>query len=195
MSALSIVAVIFFAGAGLPTGTAAANTLEPPRWRPDSTFVQIGDHDTANAWTLGAQWDWHRRWQWGESMTLRGRWELSAARVRAFTHWQDDRDAWHTKIAFSPVVRLSSDRNEPFYLDAGIGAAVLYPLYVDRERTFSTVFNFEDYIAVGVLLGRERQHDLSIGVSHVSNAGWRQPNPGLTLLSLRYTLRFERPDS
>jgi hypothetical protein len=74
--------------------------------------------------------------------------------------------------------------------DAGVGPALVFPMYVSRERTFSTTFNFDDYVAVGVQLGSRNQHDLSIGFNHISNAGLSEPNPGLNLYAARYTHRF-----
>jgi hypothetical protein len=67
------------------------------------------------------------------------------------------------------------------------------PVYVDRERTFSTQFNFQTQLAAGRLLGAHRQHDLAVCIAHISNAELEQPNPGLNLYALRYTWRFARP--
>jgi hypothetical protein len=163
---------------------------EGPRWRPDATFAQIGSGSSTDEWTIGAQWDWHRQWELGETFRVRGRWDLEYGRLRALTRWNRDDDAWYSKIAFMPVLRLTNDRHPWWYLDAGVGPALVLPLYVSRERTFSTNFNFDNYVALGVLLGNRDQHDVSVGLNHISNGGLSQPNPGLNVFSLRYTHRF-----
>ncbi len=172
------------------TAAAWAPMADTPRWRPDSTYLQIGGGSSTDALTLGAQWDCRHEWTLGESLRLRGRWEISAARLRARTHWNDDDDAWYTKLDFSPIVRLSSNRHDRWYVDAGVGPTLVLPMYVSRERTFSSQFNFDSYLGFGVLLGDRYQHDLSVGLDHVSNAGLSEPNPGLNLYSVRYARRF-----
>jgi len=166
------------------------SSTDAPRWRPDSTFAQFGGESSADEWTLGVQWDWHRQWYLGETWHVRGRWQLEIGRLHALTRWDRDDYASYTKVGIIPTVRLTNARRERWYVDAGVGPTLLLPMYVDRERTFSTVFNFDDYIAFGVMLGDHDQHDLSVGLNHISNAGLDQPNPGLNLYSVRYTHRF-----
>jgi hypothetical protein len=163
---------------------------EEPAWRPDATFVQVGGGSSNDTWSVGTQWDWHRHWEPGESWLLSGRWTLSAGRLRALTSWRNNDAAWYTKIGFAPTVRLVNQRHDRWYLELGFGPAVLMPVYVSRERTFSTVFNFENRVAAGMLLGSRGQHDLSISLDHISNADIEQPNPGLNQYSVRYTLRL-----
>jgi lipid A 3-O-deacylase len=178
---------------GTSSAHAVSTVMSPvddrPGWQPDATFAQVGNGSSTDEWTIGAQWDWRRQWEIGETLRVRGRWDLEFGRLRALTHWDNDDHAWYTKIAFMPVLRLSSDRH-PWYVDAGVGPALVFPMYVSRERTFSTTFNFDDYVAVGVQLGSRNQHDLSIGFNHISNAGLSEPNPGLNLYAARYTHRF-----
>lgn len=48
----------------------------------------------------------------------------------------------------------------------------------------------DDSLGLGVSLGAQRQHELLLRLQHVSNAGLKQPNPGLNFLQLRYALHF-----
>jgi hypothetical protein len=163
---------------------------ERSRWLPDATFAQLGGNSAADNWTAGVQWEWRRTWHWGASVHATGRWELAAGRWSALQSWHNDERDWFTQVAFSPVLRLSDDRLPGWYLDAGIGPTLLLPTYVDRERTFSTQFNFQTQLAGGRVFGAHGQHDLALFFAHVSNAETEQPNPGLNLYALRYTWRF-----
>jgi hypothetical protein len=163
------------------------------RWLPDATFAQLGGNSAADNWTIGVQWGWQRGWHWGESLRARGHWELAAGRWSSLQTWRNDDRDWFTQIAFSPVLRLGDERLPGWYLDAGFGPTLLLPTYVDRERTFSTQFNFQTQLAAGRVFGSRQQHDLAIFFAHLSNAEIEQPNPGLNLFALRYTWRFAGP--
>src|SRR5262245_60127827 len=164
-----------------------------PRWIPDATFAQLGGSSSANNWTVGVQWAWQRGWRWGESVHARGHWELAAGRWSALQSWRNDDRDWYTQIAFSPVLRLGTDGWPGWYLDAGLGPTLLLPTYVDRERTFSTQFNFQTQLAAGRMFGARQRHDVALFYAHISNAEIEQPNPGLNLFALRYTWRFAGP--
>jgi hypothetical protein len=185
------VAAIWMAGSTLAHAfETIVHPRDEPRWRPDGTFVQVGGGHSNDSWIMGAQWDWHRRWELGASWLLSGQWNLSAGRMRALDNWKNDNDSWYTKIGFMPSVRIINQRIDRCYLELGTGPVIVTPVYISRERTFSTVFNFENRIAAGVQLGQRRQHDFSVSFDHISNADIEQPNPGLNQYSVRYTLRF-----
>ena len=50
---------------------------------------------------------------------------------------------------------------------------------------------FQSHLAVGHVLGERGEHDLGLRIEHFSNAGIREPNPGMNFGSLRYTYRFD----
>jgi hypothetical protein len=64
------------------------------------------------------------------------------------------------------------------------------PVFRSRDRDFSTEFNFQSHLAVGYVLGERGEHDFGLRIEHFSNAGIREPNPGMNFGSLRYTHRF-----
>jgi hypothetical protein len=185
------VLAIWIAGCTLAhAGESVGRADDEPPWRPDGTFVQVGGGHSNDSWIVGAQWDWRRQWELGASWLLTGQWNLTAGRLRALDNWKNDSDSWYTKIGFIPSVRLVNQRIDRWYLELGTGPVALLPVYVSRERTFSTVFNFENRLAAGVQLGHRRQHDFSVSFDHISNADIEQPNPGLNQYSVRYTLRL-----
>ena len=186
-SALLVMTVVLVAAASAHADDGDASR---PRWLPDATFAQLGGSSSANNWTVGVQWGWQRGWHWGETVRANGHWELAAGRWSSLQNWHNDDRDWYTQIAFSPVLRLGDERWPGWYLDAGIGPTLLLPIYIDRERTFSTQFNFQTQVAAGRMFGSHQQHDLAVFYAHISNAEIEQPNPGLNLFALRYTWRF-----
>jgi len=47
-----------------------------------------------------------------------------------------------------------------------------------------------DVAGVGRSFGADRRRELSLRLSHSSNAGIKEPNPGETFLQLRYAVKF-----
>jgi len=169
---------------------AGASDLDRPAWRPDAMFAQLGSGASTHAWSTGWQWDWKSHWQLAESLSLTGYWELSLGRWYAENSWHHSERVWTTQIATIPAVRLTDAWQPDWYADFGVGPSLLVPLYITRERTFSTEFNFQTHLAIGRTLGMRGQHDLSVRIDHYSNAGLDQPNPGVTLYEMRYSLHF-----
>jgi Lipid A 3-O-deacylase (PagL) len=117
--------------------------------------------------------------------------DLARTLVRG-TNWRHSDLTWTTQFSTTPSLRLAEGWRPRWYAEFGVGPSLLLPLYVTRERTFSTEFNFETHLALGRLVGAHGQHDFSVRVDHYSNAGLAQPNPGVSLVAIRYTLHFGR---
>ena len=173
----------------LPSVSAA--DTDRSSWMPSRAFVQLGVAEDANAVVVGAIWDWSwfRKVGWGR---LTGYWDVSIGR------WASDRSdgdsnshAWVTQLGITPVLRLYPGRTDAgWYVEGGIGANMLLPLYRTGNKRFSTKFNFGDHLAVGATFGERAEHDLAVRIQHFSNAGIRHPNPGENFLQLRYSRRF-----
>ena len=128
-------------------------------------------------------WDWRRHYDVG---TLTGYTESSFGRWQARRGPSDS--AWVTQIGLTPVLRLHPSSWRPgWFVEAGIGANLLAPVYQSRGKRFSTVFNFGDHVAVGVRFGAFLEHEVSLRLQHFSNAGIKQPNPGEDFIQLRYS--------
>ena len=63
-------------------------------------------------------------------------------------------------------------------------------MYRTPEKRFSTAFNFHDMLGVGYSFGADRAEEVGVRFVHYSNAGIREPNPGINFLQLRYGRRF-----
>lgn len=137
--------------------------------------------------TAGITWDW--RWR---TVTAHGEW-TGMTEVFA-SHWNspvpEGRETL-TQVGVLPVFRMRFDQGRSdWFMDLGIGLTYSDRLYRRRSKQFSTRFNFEDMIGVGRSFGAQREHDLSLRLAHISNAGIRNPNPGENFVQLRYARRF-----
>ena len=85
----------------------------------------------------------------------------------------------------------SADGTSPWFVEAAIGVAAMWPIYENGNTRFSTAFNFADHVALGWLLDTRGRHEISLRYEHFSNGGIRQPNPGENFWQLRYAIRWE----
>jgi hypothetical protein len=72
------------------------------------------------------------------------------------------------------------------YLEAGFGGYLLSKSINNDENRVPSAFEFGSHVGVGFRLGKH--HSLGIGLQHLSNAGIKQPNGGIDLVLLQYTL-------
>ncbi|HEX2010945.1 MAG TPA: acyloxyacyl hydrolase [Roseateles sp.] len=160
----------------------------PAPWRPQTVFAELGVAERAQSVTGGLVWDWgwQRELGWGH---VSGHWGVSLGRW----HSEGSRggSAWLLDLGVTPVLRLRSSSWSPgWFVEAGIGAHLHSNAYRNRDKQFSTRFNFGDHLAVGHEWGADRQHELALRLQHFSNAGIKQPNPGENFLQLRYSRRI-----
>lgn len=162
-----------------------------PSWLPTRAFAQVGVAEDADAAVVGLIWDWS--WSkdvaWGR---LTGYWDVSFGRwAGESADRRTSSHAWVTQLGITPVVRLRPSRTHiGWYVEGGIGANVLLPIYRTADKRFSTHFNFGDHLAVGCTFGERAEHDVAMRLQHFSNAGIKEPNPGENFLQLRYSHRF-----
>jgi hypothetical protein len=101
--------------------------------------------------------------------------------------------AWITQLGATPVLRWSmAESQSGWFVEAGIGANVLLPVYRSSDKSFSTAFNFGDHVSVGRTFGERGRHELALRAQHFSNAGIKQPNPGVNFVQLRYSWRWRQ---
>ena len=142
-----------------------------------------------HAMTLGATLPWPA-WRmplWGGE--LRGHWDFYASR------WSFDGaggQGGSLLWGVTPTLRLRPRQGQAaWFWEAGLGATLSNHRYRPLgHEAFSTRFNFASHLGLGVNLGARREHELLLRLQHVSNAGIKEPNPGLNFLQLRYAWHF-----
>jgi lipid A 3-O-deacylase len=159
-------------------------------WTPSGAFVQVGVGDEAQMLVLGAVWDW--RWQKPTVVgPVTGYWEVSFGRWSSQAEPKGHASAWITQLGVTPVLRWCPGlASEGWFVEAGIGANLLAPIYRSRNKRFSTAFNFGDHLGLGWRSAGPQQQEFVLRVQHFSNAGIKRPNPGENFIQLRYLVRF-----
>ena len=124
----------------------------------------------------------------------------------AYRHPLPERDAWwmptHVQLGGSvwrvPDIRGTTRRldvnataiwrNErPWgYLEAGFGGYLLSKTVNNEDTRMPSAFEFGSHLGVGFRLAKN--HTIGLGLQHLSNAGIKQPNGGIDLLLVQYTL-------
>lgn len=168
---------------------ASGAEAERPWWAPDKAFGQFGAAQHAKALTVGVVWEsgWHHPLARGKLSVYT---EASLGRWRATLADGASSSSGVSQFGITPVLRWTRGEPAAWFLELGIGANVLTPLYRSGNKIFSTAFNFGDHLAVGWLFGDRSRHELVLRFQHFSNAGIRQPNPGENFLQLRYVHGF-----
>ena len=147
-------------------------TASLPALALDGVFGEVGTGERgASLARLGAHWDQTARWL---PRNLHLYWELSLGR------WDAEPDAIYD-FGLTPVFRYAR-AERGFYGEAAIGLHWLSGTSVHPEAHFSSRFQFGDHIGVGY---RGTRYDVGVRLQHLSNAGLRNPNPGINFFILR----------
>ncbi|MDF1482847.1 acyloxyacyl hydrolase [Extensimonas sp. H3M7-6] len=98
---------------------------------------------------------------------------------------------YYAQIGVVPMFRYHfNDGSSPWFVEGGIGASYMHKTYQVGDKRFGTRWNFSDHLGVGRVFGDQHEQELGLYVKHVSNAGFKKPNPGETFLELRYAHAF-----
>ena len=72
------------------------------------------------------------------------------------------------------------------YWEAGFGGYLLSKTINNDENRLPSAFEFGSHIGAGFRLAKD--HTIGVAIQHLSNAGIKQPNGGIDLVLLQYTL-------
>lgn len=97
----------------------------------------------------------------------------------------EDTDTSRAYAFFGPVWTLPN-RSRDFFVEFSIGPAVLNGSTIDN-RELGGNFHFRSALAFGKTFGYRRPVRVALRVSHISNGGLREPNPGFDFIGLSFT--------
>jgi lipid A 3-O-deacylase len=156
--------------------------------RPDGVFAYVGNAEQSTAAAgLGLLWDWD--WKRERSVLLTAHTEVQVAAWRTEDFDGGTQDYWHLTVLPFLRVRPAAGKS-PFFFDAGIGASYMNRIYQTPNKSFSTKWNFYDMLGVGYSFGSRFHNEIALRYVHLSNGGYRKPNPGENFVQVRYAHRF-----
>ena len=150
------------------------------------------------AWAADAQWVafFGRATESQETDIVRLGYRLPLRESEAWwmpTHAQLGASVWQVPDIRGTTRRFDVNatsiwRNEkPWgYWEAGFGGYLLSKTINNDENRLPSSWQFGSHIGFGFRLGKNQT--LGVGVQHLSNAGIKQPNGGIDLLFVQYTL-------
>lgn len=98
---------------------------------------------------------------------------------------------YYAQIGVVPMFRYHFDGgSSPWFVEGGIGASYMHKTYQVGDKRFGTRWNFSDHLGAGRVFGAQNEQELGLYVKHVSNGGFKKPNPGATFWELRYAHAF-----
>ncbi len=130
-------------------------------------------------WRVGVQWLQEPSWLVGTNWRLY--WDATIG------NWSSDTGALQD-AGLTPTLRYGHEHG--LYVDGGIGYHVLSERRISSNIGFSTKFQFGDHLGVGY---RSSRYDVSMRLQHLSNAGIRNPNPGINFMQVRVQYWLDKP--
>ena len=155
-----------------------------------SWYVQAANgEENSYALVVGTTQPWpNHSWNLG-SGKVHGHWDLW---IGGLSNQDLQNNRFTTPaLGIGPSLRWrGAQGTSPWFVEAGTGLMVTSKrLYNDNQR-MGTRFNFASHLGVGVNFGVLHAHELSLRVQHASNAGIKNPNPGLNFVQIRYAHAF-----
>ena len=157
--------------------------------RPSGYFAQGGIAE-GRAWnaSVGITWPWSWR------SALLGT-EVGGLTEAYIAHWDGRSPTGRrgfTQVGVIPVFRFRFDQGRsPWFAEAGVGISAMDQHFVAPTKQFTTSFNFVDVAGVGRSFGAAREQEVSLRLQHVSNAGIKEPNLGLTYFGATLGIPFD----
>jgi len=151
----------------------------------DELYIQAGDltrpagaHSPSDI-EIGAGWD--LPWQWLDHHLV--------TRIEAGAGYDNAKlaDVW--RVVVTPVLRyrFNGEQSNGVFVEAGIGPAYIDHTVWSTGHDMGSHALFQDRLSVGYTAGT---NEVSLGLTHLSSAGLKEPNPGAEIVDLRYAHRF-----
>ncbi len=125
---------------------------------------------------LGVVWD--PDWTWWEI----GGWHFSFLVEGHVSYWNTYGNIHSSVWEFgaTPVIRFvkSAGAVRPF-VEVGAGPRLLTHPTIGSDYSMSTAYQFASMAGVGAQFGDRQQYQFGYRFQHVSNAGIKEPNPGI----------------
>ena len=169
---------------------AATLVVSPASRALDGVSVAGANGNGTDVARLGAQWNWQKSWPAAGGWNITGFWDALIG------HWHGRESIAQNRniveLGGGPVFRLSPGSSSSVlpFLEYGIGVRLLSRTRINRDREFSTAFQFASHLGAGIRFGSDRRYDLMFRFQHISNGSIKKPNDGINLSEVRLAYHF-----
>jgi hypothetical protein len=193
---------VFFAGGfnytmrRVPEEPATTDSRNGPIW--PKNFIQVGyitnalGYDVNDFFTKGkVPIFWHGTIEVRSGVVLDYQRNLFHTRRFFALDWGAAISTWKSRIngdrfytvALYPVLRIPIVRTNPveFYFNYSLGGPALITRTTIDNVPAGKVFTFQDFMGIGIYLGRKRRATAEVRIQHYSNANLFLANPGVTI--------------
>ena len=143
---------------------------------------KVREADLGFVWDPGLTW-----WETGG-------WHFGLTGEAHLSYWHTNEGAFHHDIyalGLQPMVRFIKDQGaiRP-YIEAGVGLRLLSHATITDQYSMGTAFQFTEVVGVGAQFGAHQQYQAGCRFQHISNAGMKEPNPGINFTQLYLQYNF-----
>jgi hypothetical protein len=123
-------------------------------------------------------------WHWSRS------WEANLSYWYLYKYNEGERDLF--ELGITPNFRAERDWESKWgrpYLEAGLGVHLLSKVHIG-PRDLGSALQFGTHAGFGLRFGSHEQWDVAWRYEHLSNAGLKEPNPGINFGMVRFGYRW-----
>lgn len=123
-------------------------------------------------------------WKWNQY------WEVNLSYWYLYRHKEGEEDLF--ELGITPNVRVERDWTSQWgrpYMEAGLGVHLLSKVHIG-PRDLGSALQFGTHVGFGLRFGSHEQWDIAYRYEHLSNAGLKEPNPGINFGMVRFGYRW-----
>ena len=151
--------------------------------------ILFGGMSTTDLRQYGVGWrfdDW-------KSFDFGGNWRYTIAGELTYGYWRGieggavDKELYD--FGYTNTIRMTrvAGGTPRVYFEGGLGMHVLSGTRINLDRDLGIVFQFGEFVGVGMQFGERERYSLSFRMAHESNANIDKPNNGLSIGLLVFT--------
>ena len=159
---------------------------------PDGVALTGGNGNQVDV--IGVAANWNFDWNFARGGRAADQGGFDPRLIGQVSYWRgNQRPTEHGSLwdlSLMPVLRWTAPGSAAprFFAEAGVGVHLLTATRINNERIFSTAFQFGEQAGGGFSFGPEHRYEIGAYLQHVSNAGIKKPNDGLTYVGVVFRI-------
>jgi hypothetical protein len=164
--------------------TIAFMALMPPArgasLAPDGVSLTIGDGNNVTIYGVATHWDSLCSCSALKELGFDTRLVAQVSYWNGREHPAVRNSLWDASL--TPMLRWVGPQaaGVRWFAELGVGVHALSATRINTERNFGSAFQFGETGGTGIAFGERQRYELGVYVQHISNAGIKEPNNGIT---------------